>query len=58
MVLEKGGPNVDFGIEITYTNNKKRKKWYGSDSLKRDSAHNLYAKRDNVMFVQDIKRNK
>lgn len=58
MVLEKGGPNVDFGIEITYTNLKKKKKWYGSDMAKRDAAHNMYSQRKNVAVVQDIKRPK
>ena len=58
MVLEKGGQNMDFGIEITYTNRKKEKKWYGSDQLKRGSAHNLYAQRKDVAVVQDIKRPK
>lgn len=59
-VFSKGGHEIDYGIRITYTDSSKKpkEKWYGSDSLKRDSAHNLYAQRSNVAIVQDIQQNK
>jgi hypothetical protein len=50
------GPNTKYGLLIT-KNGKTFEKWYGSDSVKRDEAHNTWVAKG-ATVVQDIEKAK
>ncbi len=58
MVLEKGAPNMKYGVLITFSDGESREKWYGSNQALRDRKHHWWSERRNVTVVQDIEKPK
>lgn len=57
MVRETSGQNMNYGIRVTMPGKAPKEKWFGSDSVKRDEAHNKWVEKG-ATVVQDIQKAK